>query len=95
MAIALQILSGVSVFGTIFLVIWKTLENSGINLKKKISKDVERKSYTPTTKECFKVFFYSILFRIFVIILGIVIFCLFSNGQAEVNSTTISETWRK
>lgn len=95
MAIALQILSGVSVFGTIFLVIWKTLENSGINLKKKISKDVERKSYTPTKKECFKVFFCSILFRIFVIIFGIVIFCLFSNGQAEVNSTTISEAWRK
>lgn len=93
MKIVLEIASGVMVLEAFILLIWKVLINAGINLKKRIDKDVQREKYEPSKKECLKVFGGSLIFRIAIIIIGFMIYCIFRETANHADFSKISEIW--
>lgn len=93
MELALEIISGIVVFSSILILIWKILGNSGIKLKKRVDQVVERKTYEPSKKECTKVFVYSMLFRVFVILVGFLIYCIFLETSKHIKFDQIAEIW--
>ena len=93
MEIILEVLSGIMVFVSFILIIWKALENAGVKIKKSIDKTPQRETYEPSKKECVKVFIYSLIFRISIILIGFLIYCIFIETTRQVNFNKISEIW--
>ena len=77
------------------LIIWRTLTNSGIKLKVRIDKDISRENHTPKIKECALIFSYAMLFRIFVVIAGFIIYCIFNDNGNEFQWNQIVKVWEK
>lgn len=92
------LLQGISLFAVLVsgvIIIWRILSNSGIDLKIRIDKDISREINTPKNKECALVFLYAMLFRVFIVIVGFVIYCIFTDTGNEFNWKQIAELWEK
>ena len=76
-------LQALNIFAVLFIVavlLWRVLANSGVPLKKAIIEPVYE-SYTPDLKDSAKIFSYSLLFRAFILIASISVFCLFETQE--------------
>lgn len=97
MNILLSIISIAVILGCGFVLVWRILINSGINLKPIFTSDAETTTarYSPSNKECGKVFIYTLLFRIFMLMTAFVIFCIFCDNGKEFQWSQIFDQWIK
>lgn len=91
----LEVVSGGTILISCIMIIWRMLSKAGVKLKKRIEKDTVRESYIPTRREEIKVFLYSTLFRVFVLIVGFMISCIFIDSGSEFQKNQIYEIWNK
>lgn len=92
------ILQSVSILVTVIsfiLIIWRMIPNVGFDLKKRVDLDIQRESYTPSSSTCAKLFGYSMLFRLFIFILGFVIYCIFVEQGDQMPFSKILSLWMK
>ena len=95
MSFLLQVISLLVVSISGILIIWRILTNAGIKLKLRIDKDISRENHSPGIKECALIFSYAMLFRIFIIIAGFIIHCVFNEGGNEFHFDQIADVWLK
>ncbi len=94
MNIVLQIISLAVMLGSIAVLIWRILANSGVALKKTLPETRHLGAvYNPNTKECASVFGYSMLFRLFIIGVSFVVYCLFKEKGSELQWDKIINNW--
>ena len=91
----LQGLSVAAVAAAAILIVWRTLPIMGAPLKRRIDKPFEAAGYIPGKKECAKVFGYSMLFRLFVLAAGFVVYCIFVDNGKMLRLDKIFDVWMK
>ena len=90
------VFSGMSIIAVIYfviLIVYRVLKNNGFKLKK-IKINTINEPDDVTRKDCFKVFGSVLLFRIFIIIISILIYSIFINGYSFSFSDVI-DNWVK
>lgn len=97
MNILLSIISIAVIFGCGCILLWRIFINSGLKLKPVFGNDklFTAKPYVPTNKECGKIFVYTLLFRIFMLITAFVIFCIFCDNGKTFQWNKIFDQWIK
>ena len=97
MVMLLRIISIVVTVGSAAALIWRALENSGVPIKRRLGAGtaVLEKPHVPGTKECLKIFLYVLLFRIFVIVAGFIVYSLFVDEGSTPTWEYITKAWVK
>lgn len=95
MNILMQIISITVTVSSFVMLVWRMLPNPGIDLKLRINKGRDSAGCVPTNKECTEVFIYSLLFRIFVIAAGFVIYCVFIANDSKIHMNQIYKMWEE
>ena len=95
MSIMIQSIHIVLTLGIFAVLIWRILANAGVPFKKTIPEQVRSVAEAPTLQESAKVFGYTMLFRVFVLIAGLIIYCLFVETASQVQWGNFLENWIK
>lgn len=95
MNILLQGISIIVVLSAMILIVWRVLPNAGVKIKTRIDIDRIADNYTPSNKECGMVFIYALLFRVFVIAAGFIIYCIFNESGNQIKFNQIFDVWLK
>lgn len=95
MSVFVSVLSAVIVFGSILVLIIQILGNAGIDKLRFIPQKGKSLSlsYTPSNKECAKIFIYSMLFRVFVIGAAYVGFSIMTPDSKSFDFSQIYSKW--
>jgi len=97
MATLLMIISITVVFGSALILLWRIVQNSGINLKPIFGPSLTTDGYvySPQRKECINIFLYTLLFRLFMLIIAFLIYCIFCDTGTKFHWNQIFDQWLK
>ncbi|MBQ9915393.1 MAG: glycosyltransferase family 39 protein, partial [Clostridia bacterium] len=91
----LQILSLLSMASVFVITFWRVLAHSGVSLKKALPETERDANFTPDARDCARVFGYGLLFRVFVLGLSFIIYCIFVEQAETVQWPLFLENWIK
>lgn len=94
MVIVIQFLSLIAMLGSLAVLIWRILTNSGLVLKHSVP-ELQRvgTGHNASAKECAEIFGYSMLFRLFLIGASFVIYCLFKEKATSPQWSNMVDNW--
>ena len=97
MSICVSIISAVVIFGSIAVLAYQILYNSGVKLPYQIPSKISicENKHTPTRHEYINIFIYSMLFRLFVIAAAFIGDSLMKNETSAFNFKNINSKWRQ
>lgn len=95
MHLLLQGLSIVSMLAVVVILVWRIIAGSGVSLAKTLPEVKRTAAEPPTTKTCVKIFSYAMLFRLFVLLVGFVIYCLFIEDKNQFQWEQLFNNWLK
>ncbi len=95
MSVILQSLSLLSMLAVLTVLVWRVLAGSGVSLSKTIPEISRIAAPEATLKECGQIFGCSLLFRIFILGLAFVIYCLFVDGGEHFQWGKLFDNWIK
>ncbi|MBQ4518909.1 MAG: glycosyltransferase family 39 protein [Clostridia bacterium] len=91
----LQGLSIVSMLAVIVIVMWRVLAGSGVSLTKKLPEVSRIAAEPPKAKTSAQIFGYAMLFRIFVLAVSFIIYCLFLDQDNRFQWGEMLDNWLK
>ncbi len=95
MNVFLQVISIIVVLSALILIVWHMLPNAGVKIKTRIDIDQAAVNYTPSNRECGTVFICALLFRVFVIAAGFIIYCILIDRGDQIQLNQIFDAWLK
>lgn len=95
MQFLLQGLSFLSMGAVVVILLWRILAGSGLSLSKTLPEVTREGATPPTTKACFQIFGYSMLFRVFIIFISFIVYCLFLDNSNQFQWGQMLNNWLK
>ncbi len=95
MDLILQILSFLSMLSVFVIILWRVLGNSGVSLKKTLPEIDRETGFLPDVRDCARIFGFAMLFRLFILGLSFIIYCIFVEQAASLQWHLFLDNWIK